>query len=1117
MIEKKETKHFVLTRKVFAGAGLILLTSLTGYANTIEGTIYGHSITSVQQQTKTITGTVVDTSGDPVIGVNVVVKGTTTGTVTDMNGAYSLQTNDNATLIISYIGYKTQEIPVKGQTVINITLTEDSETLDEVIVVGYGTQKKVNLTGSVSSVNFADQALSRPITDISSALTGLSSGVTIRQQSGNPGDEATTIRIRGVGTLNNSSPLVIVDGMEGDMNILNPNDIESVSILKDAASSAIYGSRAANGVILVTTKKGNRERVNVTYSGRVSFSKPSNLLDAVTNYADYMTLMSESQTNLGMTNLDFAQNTIDAWRAAEKDPNGLNENGVPNWLAYPNTDWQKEIFGNRVSQDHSISVNGGSKNVTYLLSAGYMDNQGLVENTGLQRFNMRANVEVNVTDWLTVGTRAYGVYQTKEPGNFGPRDRSSGVNQYLYQTTPGLVARHNGQYGYPEATGEHPSANSLLFLLNSVDGSNESSRFNTTAYTKITFFKGFSWDVNFNYYRRFDEINTHSTPHEKIKFSTGEVVVHKVSPENMTTNYENKGEHSYTLENILRYETTINKDHDLNVMAGYQEYYFKYYNLKTAQKGLIDESIYTPSSATNMTNIGGIAKDRAMRSFFGRVNYAYKSRYLFEANLRYDGSSRFADGHRWGLFPSFSAGWRISEESFMKDATWLDNLKIRASWGQLGNNGTGDSNMGDYDYQAVYSTVPYSFNETQVTGLRPKKISNIFLSWETTNVTNVGLDGSFLNNRLTAELDVYHKLTDGILTNAPIYLSVGDKDAPFANLAEVVNKGFEVTIGWKDQIGKVNYSVSGNFAYNKNKVTKYKGKLEKEWVTDENGNRVFKNNLGEVSKGDNTLVLEDHTMNEYYIQNIYRGDGSYYNTDGSVNPNGGPKDGMIRTEEDMKWAEDMTAAGNKFMPLASIGKQQMWYGDFIYADANGDGIYGGADDKEFTGTSNQPKFNFGLQLGASWNNFDISMNFAGSAGFELLWHQEGYNSTVTRKGIQISGLAAKNHYVRNEDNPSTNNLNGKYPRLTFGQAGQNIAASNFYLYNGSYLKMKNLTVGYTVPKNFSRKAYIDNLRLYISAENLFTITSFPGQDPEMGAGYGYPPLKQVALGLNVTF
>ena len=1116
MIEKKEVQHFILTKRVFAGAGLVLLTSLSGYANTMTGNSNEPAIQSVLQQTKNVTGIVKDALGDPIIGVNVVVKGTTIGTVTDMNGAYSLQADANATLVISYIGYKTQEIPVKGQTAINITLSEDSEALDEVVVVGYGTQKKVNLTGSVSSVNFADQALSRPITDVSSALAGLSSGVTVRQLSGNPGEEATSIRIRGVGTLNNASPLVIIDGMEGDMNILNPNDIQNISILKDAASSAIYGSRAANGVILVTTKKGNKERVNVTYSGRVSLTSPTNLLDAVTNYADYMTLMNESATNLGGSG-DFAQSTIDAWRAAGKDPNGVNENGVPNWLAYPNTDWQKEVYGNRVSQDHSISVNGGSKNVTYLLSAGYMDNQGLVERTGMQRFNMRANVEVNVTDWLTVGTRTYGVYQTKDPGNFGPRDKSSGVNQYIGQTTPGLIPRYNGQYGYPEATGEHPTANGLLFILNNTDGSNESSRFNTTAYTKITFFKGFSWDVNFNYYRRFDEINNHTVPQEKVKFSTGEVVVHKTDPADMTTRYTNKGEHSYTLENILRYETTINADHDLNALAGYQEYYFKYYDHESEKKGLIDENIYTPSSATNMTNIKGTAKDRAMRSFFGRVNYAYKSRYLLEANLRYDGSSRFADGHRGGVFPSFSAGWRMSEESFMKETTWLDNLKIRASWGQLGNNGTGDSNLGEYDYQAVYGTVPYSFNGTQVTGLRPKKISNIFLSWETTNVTNVGIDGSFLNNRLTAELDAYHKLTDGILTTAPIYLTVGDKDAPTANIAKVANKGFEVTIGWKDHIGKVNYSISGNFAYNNNKVTKYKGKLEKSWITDENGNKVFKNNLGEVSKGGNTLVLEDHPMNEYYIQNTYSGDGSYYNKDGTVNPNGGPKDGMIRSEQDMKWIEDMTAAGNKFMPLETIGKQQIWYGDFIYRDSNGDGIYGGSDDKEFTGTSGQPKVNFGLQLGASWNNFDISMSFAGSAGFDLLWNEEGYNSTATRKGCQISGLAAKDHYFRDENNPSASNLNGKYPRLTFGQAGQNIAASNFYLYDGSYLKMKNLTVGYTVPQNFSRKIYMDNLRVYVSTENLFTITSFPGQDPEIGASSGYPPLRQVAFGLNVTF
>lgn len=1071
----------------------------------------------IQQTGKNIRGTVTDERGEPIIGANIVEKGTTNGVVTNIDGEFSITARENTILQISYIGYISQEIPVSAQTtVLSIILKEDAQALDEVVVVGYGIQKKVNLTGSVSSVNFADQADTRPITNVSSALAGLSSGVSVMQGSGQPGEDKATIRVRGMGTLNNSDPLIIIDGMEGDMNILNPSDIESVSVLKDAASASIYGSRAANGVVLITTKKGNKDRINVHYSGNVSISKPVNLVDLVSDYPQYMRLMNESNRNIGSADI-FSEKTITAWEEANRNPNALNEIGIPNRIAYPNTNWQKEMYQDNIAQNHSLSVDGGTDKTSFLFSIGYMDNPGLVENTGVQRYTFRANLNVKVTDWLNVGTNTYATLQSKELGDF------KSMNDMIGGTSPGVTGKYKGQYGFPESSEESSQTDNMYAFLNRYGGKEESARFNTTVYSKIRFMEGLTWDFNFNYSRRFDEYNRHSNANPRIRFSTGEVMSPATDPSLMTTNLKNTGEYSYTLENILRYTKTIAHDHDLNVLVGYNEYYYKKYDHESTKRGLIDPSIYTPGSATEMIEIKGGAKDRALRSVFGRINYAYQSRYLLEANMRYDGSSRFSSDSRWGVFPSFAAAWRLSEESFMENTRGvLDNLKIRASWGQLGNNGTGDDNLGEYDYQAVYGTVKYPLNGVLYTGLRPKKMANYMMKWETTAVTNIGVDANLFNNRLSAEIDVYHKLTDAILTTPPIYMTVGDKTAPTRNTAEVTNKGIEVTIGWKDKIDQLNFSISGNFAYNNNEVSKYKGKLTEGWEINEKGEKIYKSNLGDVSDSkDVRRVLEGHKINEYYLLTPYKGDQSYFNPDGSVNINGGPKGGMIRTEEDMKWLTAMKDAGYTFMPDQGISKSQIWYGDLIYADVNGDGIYGSSYDYKFTGTSNTPKYTFGLQMSAAWRDFDFSMIWAGSAGFDLYWSQFGFNQPSTGYGSAIGKHVADDHYFYNEGNSSAgtaNNLNALYPRLKpSDNSSQNKASSVFYLYKGDYVKLKNLSLGYTLPQAVAQKIFTQRIRVYFSAENLFTITSYPGQDPEIGSNIGYPSLRQLSFGANITF
>lgn len=1106
----KDFNRFYLS-KMFMGATMLLTSVGVASADPanpgIEVPVTDVLIVSPQQARKTVTGTVEDAMG-PIAGANIVEKGTTNGTITDMDGKFTLDVAPNAILVVSFIGYTEQQVPVGNQTSFTIQIKEDSQALDEVVVVGYGTQKKVNLTGSVSSVDFADQALSRPITNVSNALAGLSAGVQVMQSSGQPGSDGSKIRIRGVGTLNNQDPLVLIDGVEGAMDLVNPQDIESISVLKDAASSSIYGSRAANGVVLITTKKGKAGKLSVSYSGRISYAQPTNLIDQVTDYADYMEWLNESFENIGQPN-HFAQSTIDLWREKSKDPNGLNENGVPNYIAYPNTDWQDALFGHGLINDHNVSVNGGTEKLRILMSAGYLDNPGLVDQTGIRKYSLRANIEADVTKWLTVGTRTFASQEDKDAGNF------DNANNFLRQTTPGLYPEWNGQYGYPEAPEESATANSILAFLNAQDGKKQKTNFNTTLYSRISPIKGLSWDFNLNYKRYWEDNQTWTNPYEKVKFSDGTIMSPATEPSEMSTYFYNRADYSYTLQNILRYNITLNKDHDLGALVGYEEYYYKRDTRSANKKGLIDSSIHTPGSATEMVSVGGGAFDRASRSFFGRINYAYKSRYLFEANLRHDGNARYHRDYRWGTFPSFSAAWRISEESFMLNTkNWLDNLKLRVSYGSVGNNGGDD--VGEYEYQSTYGGSKYPFGGKLISGLASTSIANSMLSWETSKMTNVGIDLNALNNRLSFTMDAFVKNTTGILFTPSIYLTAGNKGAPRKNIAEMTTKGVELSLGWKDRIEEVSYSISGNFSYTPNKIKKYKGELVAGY--DENGE--WKSNIGDVASSTSAVnpVIEDRIMKEYYVRNPYKGSGKGYAADGV---NGGPTDGMIRTESDMEWMKAMIDAGHTFMPNKTISKDKIWYGDYIYADANGDGIYGGSDDKEFQGVSSDPKYNFGLQMSAAWRGFDISMNWAGAAGFKLYWGAStGYNSPTTRVGVALGTDIANDHYFYNPENPSDprTNLYAQYGRLVNGESGyQNVETSSLYLFNGNYLKLKNLTFGYTLPAHISKKIFTDNLRVYVSIENVFNITKYPGQDPELGAYPEYTSLRQFAFGANISF
>lgn len=1058
-------------------------------------------------QTRNITGVVTDKNEEPILGANIVEKGNPmNGTITDMDGKFSLSVSDNSVLIISYIGYNKTEVSVKDRSVLNIVLTENTQALDEVVVVGYSTQKKVNLTGSVSTVNFEEMA-SRPITDASQALNGASPGLQIMQSSGEPNAESFSYNIRGVGTLNQSSPLILVDGMEQNISMVNPSDIASVSILKDAASCAIYGNRGANGVIIITTKNGTDGKINVSYDGTVSYNEPFKIVHTISDYIQYMQLMNESANNLGNSDI-FSQSSIDLWKAANADPNGIAASGYPNYVAYPNTDWWDEIYTKQWMQKHSISINGKEKRSGYSMSFSFIDNPGVVKKTGYTRYMGRVNLYADVTDWLRIGTRLWGNVTDRDVSDSGSGFFNSINTQKMLPCTYPV---YDGKYGAPEGPEDDPQSHNPLWDMAYSDGYDKYTQLYTDWYAQVKFLKHFTYNFDFYYKDLRREKKTVNTSIGKYSFSKGAYSTGAADPSTLYTYMYYTRENTTKLNHLINYNQSFGP-HDVSAMVGYEEQTYQYRQTDVSKLGLTDASVNDLNAATTPYSTTGYGTKYAARSVFGRANYAYKSKYLFEFNLRYDGSSRFAPDCRWGTFPSFSAGWRMTEESWFKPVQWLTNLKLRASWGKLGNN-----SIGNYDWQSVYSAANYSTGQALTSGIAITSIANAALTWEETAVTNVGIDYGFFDNKLTGNIDVYSKLTSGILYTPDMFMVMGNATAPKENIAEVTNRGVEFELGWRDNIGKnFSYSIKGQFSFNKNFVSKYKGKLEKGWNAD---HTEYSTNIGDVSTGGTTRVIEGHEINEFYLPNTYKGSGSYFQPDGSVDINGGPKDGMIRTENDMKWLQAMQDAGYSFQPYNTVAKNALWYGEYIYADANGDGIYGNSYDSEFQETSTTPKYNFGLQASANWKDFDFSMNWGGAAGFSIYYYSTSRNSSETVYGYTIPDAVAKDHYFYDPENPtdSRTNLSSKQPRLVNVSGAQSSASSSLHLEKGNFVKLRNLTLGYTLPKSISKKFYVERLRVYASGENLFAITGFSGQDPEMRTTVGYSTMRQYAFGINLTF
>lgn len=1015
-------------------------------------------------QTSRLKGTVINESGEPLSGVSVEIRRVSGPerqlVVSDTNGVFvfsGLSPLSKYNLLCSYVGfenYSLKEIVVteKEERSILIRMKPRQTDLDQVVVVGYGAQKKVNLTGAVSTIS-SQKTADRPLSNLSMALAGLSSGLQITQSSGSrPGFDGAKIRIRGQGTLNNSEPLIIIDGAPGNINDINPQDVESISILKDASSSAVYGSRAANGVILVTTRKGSQGTAKINYQGNVAAQKVSNKMDIVSNYADFMELQNEGYRNSGLAP-NFSQEKIAEWRqAGNSDP-----------IKYPNTDWQDVFFRTGWMQSHNLSINGGTDKLRYFVSGGYLKNPGIIPNADFEKYSARVNLFADVKPWFSIGTNLYGYVSNHNPNSVA----ASGGGDVLFGgalgTTPGMVLKHpDGRLGGMNNTEDNAgSANNNPFRRMNFYKHNIpvitnmlSPRFSAI----LRPVKNLSIEASYNYNYTDQQEERHLQDADLWNFYTNTIarsgkVRTYINAFNYKTVYSQ-------MDAIARYSYKVNDLLDINLMAGASQEMYRYKWIRAQKYDLLDESLVVFDATTADPRILGNMTEWAMHSYFGRINVNWDDKYLFEGNFRKDASSRFAPGkNRWGVFPSFSVGWMINREEFLKETEWLNSLKIRASWGSLGNNSTATN----YMYQPLYGAANYVLNSNIAGGVAQSVLSDPNLTWETTYISNLGFDFSMLKNKLSGSAEIFNKNTEGILIALPAPLVHGTSTVPSQNVAKVRNRGFEINLEWKDQIGNVKYFVGGNFSYIKNKVTRFRGNVSSLNGTD--------------------MILEGQPINIQYVLAVDR---------------------IVQTDEDLAIVKEMVDRNpNAF---ASYSRPQK--GDFLYKDIDGDGMIT-PNDRIRVGNGTTPVVSFGFNIGASWKGFDFSALLQGVAGLKVYYQNETWTYTV-RHGLQINKQIADGRWVEGK-------TDAKYPRLLASSDSRNTQPSDAYIFDKSYLRVKNIQLGYTLPRQIAKRLLIDKMRVYCSLENPFTLTNFIGLDPEIDSRVNYPTIRQYSFGINLTF
>ena len=1007
-----------------------------------------------------ISGVVLDTDGVPVIGAGVMVAGKNQGAVTDENGRWTLDLqNDNVTLEISAMGYSSQTLSVAGRTDFDVTLRTDMQFLEEVVVVGYGTQKKVNLTGSVSMVSSEDMA-ARPISSLSSGLQGMLPGVTVVNSSGQPGESNSTIRVRGIGTIGNANPLILIDGVEGDISAINPEDIESVSVLKDAASAAIYGARAANGVLLVTTKKtqeASAGKTRVTLGAYVGFQTPTRLPE-MCDAIEFMTLDNEARKNVG---------TSAGWGDSEfaKVQNGSD----PNYFA--NTDWLSQVINKFApQQNYTLSLNGGLGSSGYMLSYRYFDQKGLTtgSSTGEQRHNVRFKIDTKLIDRLTLSSNlSYTSRKVTSPIN--SLTSGGGAIYNAMRIAPNAPVRYtDGTWAYGGG-----NTNPVAILEDGGRSVSQTDEFSLLEVLKLDIIKG--WDISATY--NLTSLNgLRDILKKTITFKNPENPddVNVYASPNSLKNIDTRNiQQTFILQS--NFDFTFGKNNLSGVVGMSQEWYTGR-TFEASRNSLTTEKDPTlnlgdPNSMSNKATYSSWA----LRSGFARVSYNYDERYLVEANLRYDLSSRFHKDNRGGLFPSVSAGWRLSEEPFMAFAKPLfDNIKFRASWGMLGNQYVGSS---EYPYLSVleaYTTDLSLIGSSATTGYVQSTLANPNLSWEKIKMFDVGLDISMLSNRFNLSFDWYNKNTEGILLKLNYPAQIGPKPSE-QNAGKVNNRGWELDLNWREQRGDFYYGVGFNLSDVKNTIVDLAGN-----APDLSGYQI--------------------RMVGYPIDAFYG-----YVAEGLMTP----EDFKISDTKNHNYSLPNVPVilGNDYQP-----------GDIKYKDISGpDGVPDGRITPEYDKVvlgSNIPRYTYSFRGDLAWKGIDFSFVIQG------VGKCDGYLEGTARHAFQdMAAYPQKVHLQRYnvETNPDPN---AAYPRLTYNTGFNQNTFSTYWMEDASYLRLKNVQLGYTFPEKWMKKARIDKMRLYVSGDNLVTFSKFfYAYDPETPVSKGgyYPQIKTVVMGLNITF
>ena len=1020
---------------------LFLGTLFSGTIST--ATASGANSFATTQQAGICKGLVKDATGESVIGASVVVKGTTNGTITDFDGNFSLDgIKKGDVIVISYVGYQTQEIKWNGSP-LNVILKEDSKTLSEVVVVGYGTQKKANLSGSVAMVD-SKELENRPIQNVSSGLQGLMPGVAITGTNGAPGQDAGKIRVRGIGTLNEAGPYILVDGIEtGTLSAVDPNDIESISVLKDAASAAIYGSKAANGVVLITTKRGKTGQTKISYSGYLSFQNATNMIERMGSY-EYASLLNQALEAEGMSK-----------RFNDTELQKFKDGNDP---LYPDTDWYDLAYKTGVQHRHNVNINGGSENVKYMASLGYLNQTGILPNAGREQFNARTNLDMKINKRLSARMNLSFIkndYSDASSAYYG--GSSDQIIRQLNLIAPWIVAR------YDDGTwGTISDGSPIAWLDSGMKVNRDNYNFSGMSAVDYEIFDGLKLTLqgayvnnlqNYNYFQKYIKYNENK----------------ESDPSQLDERFYKWDRTNY--DALLNYNKNFGK-HNIKGLLGWHTEKYNYKYQKAVRKKFPNNELtdMNAGDASTQSNEGYTA-ELAMISWFARINYDFAGKYLLEANIRADASSRFAEGHRWGYFPSFSGAWRISEEAFMESAkdSWLSGLKIRASWGQLGNQDALSGSNNDY-YPALNTynlDSKYAFGGSLNSGYYQRKYRLETISWEKASTWGVGVDFT-LFNKLNGSLDYYNRKTTGIIMDVTVPKEFA-LDAYKDNVGSMRNSGIEINLSYNTKIGQVDFGIAGNFSYNKNEILDLGGGDPNKYLDATNGYSQ-RNKVGEA-------------MNSYYI---YRADG------------------FFNSQEE---ADAYTAKyGNPFGKTFKAG-------DLRYVDTNKDGKLT-ADDREYCGSSD-PKIIYGFNINAGWKGIDLSLMFNGAAGVKRLF--DGYEVYGN-----FSGDAAHPATIW-RDAWTPDNHDASMPRIfydTNSASSSRSVQSDFWLQDTSYLRLKNLQLGYTLPKGWLNSVGVENIRIYYSVENLLTFDKMKiNIDPESTSQRlsSYPLLRTHAFGVNVTF